>query len=201
MVIVDKETLETYQPNQVAEMNRHIIFDFSEYGLADQGYAIVAMPNQPMFDSRYQVANVGTVTVNDGVYSSEWVLSTVDLPINELAALKVSEITEACESAITAGFNSHALGGLHYYSCDIPAQLNIQANLLAASVGRDVRHICTDINGVREIRDHSALQMIAVGESMGLHIWAQLEKANELRNDIADAIENDDVDSLIAIKW
>lgn len=201
MFIVDRNTLDIYQPEQLSEMNPHIMFDFSETGLADSEYAIVAMPSQPVFDGRYQVANCGEIIENNGIYSSNWVLSPINLTIGDIAGLKVSEITAACELAIVAGFTSGALGSLHFYSCDIPAQLNIQANLLAATIGRDVRHICTDANGLRDIKPHTALQMIGVGESMGLHIWAQIEKANGLRELISNAVTNSDVDALIEISW
>ena len=202
MLIVNKQTLETMQPHELAAITPHVMWDFSDDGLVGSDYAIVQMPNQPMFDSRYQRVECGDVHEEGDLYSSEWVLHPVDLPIQDLAALKIEEISKAAETAITSGFYSGALGSSNFYACDIPAQLNIQANLLGASVGRtDIRHICTDMNGHREIREHTALQMIAVGESMGLHIWAQLEKANDLRTEIASAVADNDVDALIAISW
>lgn len=179
---------------------RHILFDISHEGFEGSDFAIVEMQDQPVFDSRYQKAIPVNVVENDGAYSGEWELVT-ELTIPEIAALKANEITIACESAITAGFWSSALGDPHFYSCDMPAQLNIQANLLAASVGRDVRHICTNQDGVRDIRDHSAAQMIAVGDSMGEHIWAQLEKVNGLRVDLESAVASGDAESIIAIRW
>jgi len=209
MIIVNKQTLEVTTPEKIrADENfSHIMWDFADPEIVSEvldsvGLAIVNMPDQPMFDAKYQTAEVTNISETDGVYSGEWELRTVDLPIEELAAIKAGEITFACETAITSGFYSEALGGSYFYSCDIPAQLNIQANLLAASVGRtDIRHICTDVNGVREIHSHTPEQMIAVGESMGLHIWSQLEKANTLRIALAEALANNDAESLIAISW
>lgn len=201
MILVNKETLETYQPHQVAEMNPHIMFDFSGAGLADSEYAIVYMPNQPVFDTRYQVANVGEVIESEGVYSSEWVLSPVDLPLQELAAMKAAEIGSACETEILSGFYSDAIGSMHFYSCDRDAQMNIQANLIASLAGIDVMHYCTDSNGARAKRLHTVGQMRELGLSMGAHIWPKLDKANDLRLEIEAAVAANDITSLIAIKW
>lgn len=206
MILVNKETLETCDAEDLRGMYRHIMFDFTNSEAVSEvldglGMAVLHMPDQPVFDSRYQVVTVGEAIEGEHGYSADWILSPIDLPVNEIAAIKAEEISLSCETAITSGFSSQAIGSLHFYSCDIPAQLNIQANLLAASIGRDVRHICTNANGVREIREHSAEQMVAVGESMGAHIWAQLEKANDLRNAIIEAAAGNDIEALISISW
>ena len=209
MKIVVKETLLVFDASELPKPGSgysHIQFDFGDLVavaevLDSVGIAILQMPDEPMYDSRYQRITVGAVIENDGVYSSDWVLSLNDFNLSEVAEMIAADLSLSCEKSITAGFYSSALGSSHFYSCDMAAQLNIQANCLAASIGRDVRHVCTNLDGVRAIRDHTSAQMIAVGDSMGEHIWVCLDKIDALRMDIATAIENNDAVALIGIKW
>ena len=92
MIIVDKETLETFNELEVAAMYRHAGFDFADAEIVNEalepyGLAVVNMPTQPVFDSRYQVATVGTVVENEGVYSSTWDVSYIDLTKEQRAEL------------------------------------------------------------------------------------------------------------------
>lgn len=92
MIIVDKETLETFNEIEVAAMYPHIGFDFTDPEIVGEvletlGMAVVNMPTQPIFDSRYQVATVGDVIENDGVYSSTWDVSYIDLTKEQRAEL------------------------------------------------------------------------------------------------------------------
>lgn len=209
MIIVKKDTLDVFDASLLGTMPeyRHLQLDFTdtdgflEEALDSAELAIVQMPDHPVIDYRYQKVECGEVTESDGVYSADWVLSIVDLPLAALAEMIASDLAAACENEITAGFYSSALGSSHFYSCDMAAQLNIQANCLAASVGRDVRHVCTDSDGVRAIRAHTKEQMIAVGDSMGEHIWSCLDKIDALRGSIASAVANNDASALIEIKW
>lgn len=57
---------------------RHILFDISHEGFEGSDFAIVEMPTQPVFDSRYQTAVPVNVTEVDGVYSGEWDLQVID---------------------------------------------------------------------------------------------------------------------------
>lgn len=92
MIIIDKETLETFNEIEVAAMYPHIGFDFSDAEIVGEvletlGMAVVNMPAQPMFDSRYQVATEVNVVESDGVYSGEWDVSYIDLTKEQRAEL------------------------------------------------------------------------------------------------------------------
>lgn len=207
MIIVDKETLETCDAEDLRNEYRHIMFDFTDPEIVGEvlesiGKAVLNMPSQPVFDSRYYDIEPVNVTEQNGIYSGEW-LTTLksDLDIAQVEEEKRTEIAKEAEKAIVAGFYSDALGSPHFYVCDITAQLNIQGNALQAVAGRDVEHICIDSNGVRAKRSHTAAQMIAVGDALSAHIWMSLDRANALYGDIAAHGENADIESLLAVRW
>ena len=203
MIIVNKKTLELTTPEEMSsDINlRHIIFNFSEDGLEGSDYAIVKMPDQPMFDSSYQKANAVNVVESNGVYSATWELSILNKSISEFAEIKIKEIEENFEKESNKGFYSSALGDPNFYAYDQSAKTNIQANLLKALSGKAVRHICTDQQGVTGIKEHTIEQMEKVGEDLELYIWSNLEKQAHLKNAVSETLENNNINDLILIKW
>ncbi|MBW9233600.1 hypothetical protein JQK62_15025 [Leptospira santarosai] len=65
-------------------------------------------------------------------------------------------VNSICESKITAGFASTALGAPHFYSSDRDDQLNLVG---LVSLNASVLYKCTDKNGIKEYRNHTADQI------------------------------------------
>ncbi|EKO77416.1 MULTISPECIES: hypothetical protein [unclassified Leptospira] len=78
----------------------------------------------------------------------------VDVDQKENSLIKL--VNSICESKITAGFASTALGALHFYSSDRDDQLNLRDLVL---LGAPVLYKCADRDGVRKYRNHTAEQI------------------------------------------
>ncbi|EMO13567.1 hypothetical protein LEP1GSC165_1498 [Leptospira santarosai str. CBC523] len=65
-------------------------------------------------------------------------------------------VNSICESKITSGFASTALGASYFYSSDRDDQLNLVG---LVSLNAPVLYKCTDENGVKEYRNHTANQI------------------------------------------
>ncbi|UOG54760.1 hypothetical protein [Leptospira noguchii] len=61
-------------------------------------------------------------------------------------------VNSICESKITAGFVSSALGAPHFYNSDRDDQLNLVG---LVSLNTSVLHKCTDEDGIKEERKHT----------------------------------------------
>lgn len=175
MIIVDKETLQTYSPQQVAEINPHIMFDFSEEGLADSGYAILSMPNQPVFDSRYQVATVGEVVENDGVYSSTWIVSDLQLTKEQRAEL-IADHRYFIE-----------VGGVEVFGQSIPTDRHTQQVLAVMYI----RALADENYSVRfktssGFVDLTSAQIIYIADAVHDHVRAAFAREDELLLAIED---------------
>lgn len=77
MIIVDKQTLETFEQHEVAAMHPHIMFDFSDPEIVGEvldelGLAVLHMPDQPVFDSRIQRIEIINIAESGGAYSGQW---------------------------------------------------------------------------------------------------------------------------------
>ncbi|MDI7188853.1 hypothetical protein [Leptospira santarosai] len=65
-------------------------------------------------------------------------------------------VNSICESKITSGFVSTALGAPHFYSSDRDDQLNLRD---LVSLNASVLYKCTDKNGIKEYRNHTTDQI------------------------------------------
>jgi len=127
MVIIDKETQGTYNEVEVSRMFPYIGFDFSDAEIVGEvlealGMAVVNMPTQPVFDSRYQVATDVNVVESDGVYSGEWDVSYIDLTKEQRAEL------------ITDKRYWVEVGGITVNGVDIPTDRDTRRELTAIYV-------------------------------------------------------------------
>jgi hypothetical protein len=86
--------------------------------------------------------------------------SDITIASQELSARKISKILElkiAAKLSIESGFVSSALGTPHTYDSDLQKD---QLNILGAKVkGVDLMYTCTDINGLKIPRLHTAAQI------------------------------------------
>lgn len=121
---------------------------------------------------------------------------------SELAASvhkqKTLSIDQACEVAITAGFQSDALGTPHQYSSQLDDQLNLTGAILR---GLDMPYACRDEQGVKAFRLHTAAQLRQVGDDFTLYKLQLLQHANELKQQLDLALEAGDADAMTLIRW
>lgn len=113
-------------------------------------------------------------------------------------ARQFSAINSACESAITAGFTSEALGASYYYTSQIDDQLNLTGMI---QVGLDSLYACRDLAGTKEFRPHTAEQLRRVGNDFTTVKLQFLQKANSLKQQLDQALAAGDLPALEAVTW
>lgn len=111
---------------------------------------------------------------------------------------KVAEVNQACESAITSGFWSDALGERHRYSSQLDDQLNLTGAILR---GLDMPYACSDEQGVKAFRLHTAAQLRQVGDDFTLYKLQLLQHANELKQQLDHALATGDTEAMAQIRW
>lgn len=85
-------------------------------------------------------------------------LESASVPASKLA--KIAELKQACTTAIQSGFTSSALGLPHLYDSELPQdQINLTGAVIA---GIDMNFTCTDSDGNKWQRPHTAAQMAQV---------------------------------------
>lgn len=113
-------------------------------------------------------------------------------------AAKVQDINHACEAAVTAGFQSAALGAPHQYSSQLDDQLNLTGAVLR---GLDMPYACRDEQGLKAFRLHTAEQLRQVGDDFTLYKLQLLQRANELKQQLEQALDTGDTEAMQAITW
>lgn len=113
-------------------------------------------------------------------------------------ARQTKAINQACEAAITAGFQSDALGAPHQYSSQLDDQLNLTGAILR---GLDMPYACRDEQGVKAFRLHTAAQLRQVGDDFTLYKLQLLQHANELKQQLDLALAAGDADAMELIRW
>ena len=111
---------------------------------------------------------------------------------------RTAGINTACEAAITASFSSEALGSLHTYSSQLDDQLNLTGAILR---GLDMPYACRDELGRKEFRLHTAAQLRQVGDDFTLYKLQLLQHANELKQQLGQALANGDAEAMELITW
>jgi len=122
-----------------------------------------------------------------------WVRSAAALFESQLLA-----INQACERVVTAGFMSSALGEPHFYDSQLYDQLNLTGAILR---GADMPFSCRDGSGGRKFCLHSAAQLRQVGDDFTLYKMELLQKANQLKLLLDQALAAADVAALAAVSW
>lgn len=143
----------------------------------------------------------GLQVVFDAVLGKPVALAPVASQEQQLAALhqqRVTDINAACEAAITAGFWSQALGLPHQYSSQLDDQLNLTGAILR---GLDMPYACRDEQGVKAFRLHTAEQLRQVGDDFTLYKLQLLQHANELKQQLDQALAAGDAEAMLAITW
>lgn len=177
MKIVVKETLQVFDASELPKPGSgysHIQFDFGDLvgageALDSVGLAILQMPDEPMYDSRYQRVTVGTVVDNDGVYSSEWVLSYIDMTQEQRREL-IAEYRYDVET-----------GGVEVAGQLIPTDRHTQ-QVLTAMYMRALGNPEYSIRFKTEsgFVNLDAIQIIAIAEAVHDHVQAAFAREDEL---------------------
>jgi len=107
-------------------------------------------------------------------------------------------INAACETTITGGFWSRALGEPHRYSSQLDDQLNLTGAVLR---GLDMPYACIDEQGNKEFRPHSAQQLHQVGDDFTLFKLEHLQRANTLKQQLDQALAAGDLQVLESVSW
>ncbi|MCD5990122.1 hypothetical protein KDX30_19725 [Pseudomonas sp. CDFA 553] len=122
--------------------------------------------------------------------------------LEELAAAahsrQVETINLACESAITAGFDSAALGAMHYYTSQLDDQMNLTGAVLS---GTEMLYACRDEQGIKAFRLHTADQLRQVRDDFTQYTLQLLQRAFELKQRIDQALAAGDLDAINAVSW
>lgn len=113
-------------------------------------------------------------------------------------ATQTQHINHACEAAITAGFQSVALGEPHLYSSELDDQLNLTGAILR---GLDMPYACRDDQGVKAFRLHTAAQLRQVGDDFTLYKLQLLQHANDLKQQLDLALAAGDAEAMELISW
>lgn len=118
--------------------------------------------------------------------------------LQSLYRQKNSEINTACETAITGGFWSPALGAPHQYPSKLDDQLNLTSEILQ---GFDSPYGCRDEAGVKELRQHTAKQLRQVSEDFTTFKMELLQRANVLKQRLDHALAHGDLNAMEVVTW
>jgi len=182
MLIVDKETLAVCDAEYLRGEYPHIIFDFTDHEivgevLADIGKAVLHMPDQPVFDSRYQAISVSNVVESDGAYSGSWVLSYTDLTKEQRAEL-IADKRYQVET-----------GGVEVAGYQIPTDRHTQQVLTAMYVkAKEDSEYAKRFKTSFGFLTLTSGQIIQIADSVHAHVQAAFDREDELLT----AIENGD---------
>lgn len=111
---------------------------------------------------------------------------------------QLAAINAACLQEITGGFWSAALGVRYFYGTQIEDQLNLTGLILRGLGGG---YACRDQSGVTDFRDHTHEQLLQVGNEFTEFKLQRLRKANDLKQALAAARADADLDALNAVAW
>lgn len=125
--------------------------------------------------------------------NGEWVKDP-----GQVHAVNTAAVNSACVAAITGGFWSSALGAPHQYSSELDDQLNLTGVILR---GFDSPYACRDEQGQKEFRPHTFGQLRQVGDDFTDYKLQLLQRANELKQRLDDALAAGDLVALEAITW
>ncbi len=125
--------------------------------------------------------------------AGQWVINS-----DALYAAKTIEINQACETAITGGFISSALGEPFGYGSQLEDQLNLTGAVLR---GLGIAYPCRDEQGVKAFILHTIEQLNIVSADFTLFKLQLLQRANELKQRLDQALADNDLDTLESLTW
>lgn len=161
--------------------------------LDNSGYRAIDGANQiDASEIVYEGDNAESVVVDNGLVRA---INDTDLLLRTKKA-KIEQLKTDCTNAIQAGFTSNALGENHTYDSSLPQD---QTNLLGARiVGIDMYFTCTDSNGYKSQKWHTASQMAQVYNAGMVHL--QTQKARFYARKIA-VEQAETIEAVEAVVW
>lgn len=132
-----------------------------------------------------------------GDYQTAWDAANESLPptLEQVKAQRIALFDQGCRLEILAGFGSDALGAPHHYSAQLEDQLNLIGSTL---LGVDVPYVCTDTEGIKEARLHTAAQMSQVYGDGATAKSQKIFKFHALRAQVEAA---ETIESVNLINW
>lgn len=127
-------------------------------------------------------------------YKVAWEATQVPT-LEQVKAQKMTQLNATCKAEILAGFESDALGSPHRYSAEMEDQLNLIGSTLA---GIDTPYVCTDSEGVKAARLHTAAQMSQVYQDGATIKGTKIFWFHELRA-LVEAAET--IEAVNLINW
>ena len=111
---------------------------------------------------------------------------------------QLAAVNKACLQEITGGFWSAALGERFFYDAQVEDQLNLTGLILRGLGGG---YACRDQSGVQDFRDHTHEQLLQVSNEFTGFKLQRLRKANDLKQALAAARADADLDAINAVSW
>ncbi len=111
---------------------------------------------------------------------------------------QLAAVNKACLQEITGGFWSAALGERFFYDAQVEDQLNLTGLILRGLGGG---YACRDQSGVQDFRDHTHEQLLQVSNEFTGFKLQRLRKANDLKQVLAAARTDADLDAINAVSW
>ncbi|RXJ86954.1 hypothetical protein [Arcobacter sp. CECT 8985] len=116
--------------------------------------------------------------------------------LNELKTSKISSINTSCETTITSGFPSSALGSGYIYPSQRDDQLNLQGLIIDGSDDFFKCKVAADENAEWELKPHTIDQLIIVGKALKSHVKTNTARAYELKAQINAAATIEELDGI-----
>jgi hypothetical protein len=121
-------------------------------------------------------------------------IDTSNLSLDDLKDIQKDILSSSCETTITNGFSSDALGTAHYYQ----SKQSDQTNLLAAAHSGIDFEIQASLDGKNyPFVLHTTLQIQKVHDAMVLHIQTCRKTLAVLKTEIDNASTKEEVESII----
>lgn len=118
---------------------------------------------------------------------------------------KVSELSTLCEMDITSGFESAALGTLHWYDCSAYDQLNLISSMAITSPstenpeGTSIFYACREAKGSpKEYQAHTYAQLKQVTTDQAKSRLEHLQRFARIKQEV---LAKTRVSEVVAVEW
>lgn len=129
--------------------------------------------------------------------NGKWVDDTAAI-LAKLYQERLAAITSGCAQYLEGGFSSSALGESHRYASKLEDQVNLNGLMFS---GLDGAYPCTGADGVQQFRAHTRDQLLQVNKDLVIFRQAALQHADQLKRDLAKALQDKKIMAMRAIAW
>ena len=140
-------------------------FSFSEGDIAPPGAIIISDDEHR---SLFSAQATGSIIIRGADGRPIAINPETLVTLDQLRADRLAVLRTACNTAITGGYSSAALGAVHTYPSSFTDQQNMAASILSSLLpgladGWNTPFWCADAAGVWDFRPHSAAQIQQAG--------------------------------------